>query len=254
MSSDLQQQLALAEKTARAAGERLRQGVEQLRKVNYEDRNDVKLQADVESESLIRRLLAAESPHPVVGEEQGGDASLTSRYEPYWVVDPLDGTYNYLRGNPSCCVSIGLLRGETPILGVIHDFNTGDTFAGIVAGGFFVNGQPFHPQWAPSRDQAALQTGFPSGMDTSEASLRAFLQTIGGFKKVRMIGSAALALASVAAGRTDVYYEEGIRLWDVAAGLALIQAAGGVVRMKPSKTGKFLAYDVCAAGKAEFLL
>lgn len=250
---ELNQWSRLAERAAREAGDILRNGADALREVRFSDRSDVKLRADVDSERHIRALLQRGSPYPVVGEEEGGDASLTGRYEPYWVVDPLDGTFNYLRGSPHCCVSIGLMRGETPILGVVHDFHAGECFAGVVAGGLFLNGESIRPQWSPDINGAALQTGFPSGMSKGSAVLRDFVHRVQAYKKVRMIGSAALALAYVAAGRADVYHESSIRLWDVAAGLALVQSAGGVVRMRAAPGHKTLAYDIWAAGRADLL-
>lgn len=242
--------LNTAEAVAREAGALLKAGATQMREIEFQDRSDVKLRADRETEILIRDRLGKLTGLPVYGEEQGGDATLVHRYEPYWVVDPLDGTFNYLRGNPSCAVSIGLMRGETPVLGVIFDFNRGQCFSGIAGEGFFVDGHESRPQWADTMDQAALVTGFPSAMDTSPENLQGFVQRIGGYKKVRMIGSAALALAYVADGIFDVYWEESIRLWDVAAGLAMVQAAGGVVRMRPAKDGKSLAYDIVAGNPA----
>jgi myo-inositol-1(or 4)-monophosphatase len=247
-----QQLLDTAETVAREAGGILRAGASHLREVEFLDQRDVKLRADVESEDLIRERLGAAFPYPVYGEEKGGDASLRERSEPYWVVDPLDGTYNYLRGSSLCAVSIGLMRGETPVLGVIYDFNANTCFSGVAAGGFFIDGSEARPQWCDSLSQAALATGFPSGMDRSAARMEAFLGRIAPFKKVRMVGSAALALAYVAAGIYDVYYEESINLWDVAAGLALVQAAGGAIRMNPGATGKDMAYDVWAGKEAFF--
>ncbi|MCD8483878.1 MAG: NAD-dependent epimerase/dehydratase family protein [Verrucomicrobia bacterium] len=244
--------LTLATETAREAGDVLRAGASHLRMVRFQDATDIKLQADVESEQLIRKRLAV-TAFPVIGEEEGGDSELLKGSEPYWVVDPLDGTYNYSRGNPATCVSIGLMRGDTPVLGVIYDFSSDECFAAIVTEGLLINGQRWQPLWAQDLAQASLATGFPSGMDKSPEKLQEFIQHVGSYKKIRMIGSAALALAYVAAGRFDVYFEQAIRLWDVAAGLALIQAAGGVVRMKPSATGKFLAFDVWAAGNPSLL-
>lgn len=251
--SDYKALLSLAERAAREAGEILCRSGGDQRKVRFQDDSDVKLAGDFASEQHIRKLLAAESRYPVVGEEEGGDATLTGRYEPYWVVDPLDGTHNFLRGVPSCCVSIGLMRGETPVLGVIHDFNRHECFSGIVADGFWMNGVSVRPQWASRRALASLQTGFPAGMDKSSETLEGFISQVQQYKKVRMIGSAALALAYVACGRFDVYYESATRLWDVAAGLALIQAAGGVVRMSAHTSSKSLAYDVWAAGRCDLL-
>ncbi len=243
--------LQAAECAARHAGHYLLHAAGS-REAVWQDRYDVKLKADLESEALLRAELAA-TELPIIGEEQGGDATLTSRQELYWIIDPLDGTYNYLRGIPLACVSIGLMRGETPILGVVYDFNANELFAGLVGQGLFVHGKPCHPRWADHPGAASLQTGFPAGRDFSPAALAAFLGKMVDYQKIRAIGSAALSLAWVACGRFDVYYEESIRLWDVAAGLALVQAAGGVIGMTPSSSGKFLAYDVWAAGSAQLV-
>lgn len=243
--------LKTAESVAREAGQVLREGAGNLRQVEFLDQRDVKLRADVESEELIRKRLLDATALPVYGEEMGGDASLVEKDEPYWVVDPLDGTFNYLRGSALCAVSIGLMRGTEPILGVIYDFNSNICYSGHVDTGFFVNGKKTSPMWAEEIGQAALTTGFPAGMNRSPERMQAFLDRIEPFKKVRMVGTAALAVAFVARGTYDVYYEEAIRLWDVAAGVALVKAAGGDVRMEPSEGGKPLAYDVWA-GKGAF--
>lgn len=240
-----------AETAARQAGKILLEGGSSLRSVEFQDARDVKIRADREAEDLIRKLLSKSSSFPIIGEELGGDASLVSQYEPYWVIDPLDGTYNYLRGSALCAVSIGLMRGETPLLGVIYDFNRDACYSGFVGGEFRLNGQPHRTQWESRHEQAALATGFPAGMDRSSDKVEAFIAQIAPFKKVRMVGSAALALAFVAEGTYDVYTESSIRIWDVAAGLALVQAAGGTVRMKRSEGDKSLAYDIWA-GQSTF--
>ena len=103
--------LETAETVAREAGGILRDGASHLRNVEFQDQRDVKLRADIDSEELIRNRLQAACAYPVYGEEKGGDETLRERDEPYWVVDPLDGTYNYLRGSNLCAVSIGLMRG-----------------------------------------------------------------------------------------------------------------------------------------------
>jgi len=244
--------LATTESVAREAGAILKKGAGGLRDVEFLDAADVKLRADRESESLIRERLAETAGFPVIGEEKGGDTSLTQRYEPYWVVDPLDGTYNYLRGSEVCAVSIGLMRGETALLGVIHDFHSDTCYSALVTEGLRINGEASPHRWAESVDQAVLVTGMPAGMVRSRERMEAFVERLAPFKKVRMVGSAALAMAYVAAGIFDVYHEESIRLWDIAAGLALVQAAGGTIRMRPSSGGKVLAYDIWAGKEAFF--
>ncbi len=244
--------LALTERTAREAGSVLLEHGETLRYVNFQDATDVKLRADTETEKRIRSLLSAATPFPIVGEEEGGDTALPMRDEPYWVVDPLDGTYNYLRRQPCCCVSIGLMQGEKPLLGVIYNFNDDTLYSARKGGLLLENGTAVKPCWPEEDHEATLITGFPAGRDYSDASLMDFVRQVQKFKKVRMLGSAAMAMAYVVTGRSDVYCEEGIRLWDVAAGLALAEAAGACVRCTPNLIKPF-AYNICISAREKWL-
>ena len=213
----------------------------------------MKLAADSAAEELIRKMLGKASDIPVYGEELGGDSGLIDRGELVWVVDPLDGTFNYLRGNPLCAVSIGLMRGEEPLFGVIYDFNNDRLFKGSSVEPFTINGETHTPEWADSLSNAGLCTGFPIGMNRDATSMTQFVELIAPYKKVRMVGTAALAIAMVASGQVDAYYESNIRLWDVAAGLALVKAAGGTLKMTRGNPDLPLAYDVWAAGKPIFI-
>jgi len=240
---------------AKEAGHILKEGANKLRSVNAAQAHDIKLQADVDSEKLIRKILTDKTGLPVVGEELGGDTSLVEGESLFWVVDPLDGTHNYLRRVPICGVSIALMKGKDAVLGVFYDFNCDECFSAIVAEKkLYLNGKEIVPQWAETIDQASLHTGFPVAMDYSTEGLSAYFKKVQAYKKVRAIGSAASALAWVACGRFDAYYEEGSRLWDIAAGIALIQAAGGIIKMTPAKSGKILAYDVWGVARSEFII
>jgi len=239
--------IALA--TAHEAGRLLAQGAQM--KVNASTDDDVKMQADVDSETLVRDRLKA-TGIPVIGEELGGDATLFDGKELYWVVDPLDGTYNYLRRQPATCVSLGLMRGSEPILGVIHDFTATKTLLGLPGEGTFVNGRAIRPGWVADIKDACIMTGFPAAADKSGPAMQLFVQQVGRYKKIRMSGSAALALAYGGEGIADTYYESGTSLWDVAAGLAIIKAAGGCYRLVP--TGKrALNYDLWASGREDWI-
>lgn len=241
---------ALAVEAANQAGNALRAGTD--RTISLLDAADVKLKADEDAERLVREILSR-SGLPIIGEELGGDATLwESKEEWYWVVDPIDGTYNYLRDQPATCVAIALMKGREPVLGVVREFAAGNTFLGVVGDGVFINGRRVSPVYATEITQACLMTGFPAAADKSPEALTGFLRDVGRFKKIRMIGSAAMAVAYVGVGRADVYYENATNLWDVAAGLALVKAAGGVYTIEP--TGKKpLNFNVRAAGKAEWL-
>ena len=240
----------LAVKAAHASGDALVAAADKT--INAVTATDVKAKADEDAERLVRDLLTT-SGLPIIGEELGGDAALwESKNDLYWVVDPIDGTYNYLRDQPATCVAIALMRGKEPVLGVIREFAAGNTYLGVVGKGVFINGAAVRPAWAAEIAQACLMTGFPAAADKSPEALTGFLRDVGRFKKIRMIGSAALAVAYVGAGRADVYYENATNLWDVAAGLALVKAGGGVYTVEPTGR-KPLNFNVRAAGRAEWL-
>lgn len=249
----LSKYLSTAKDAAHKAGSILGEHRASYLKVNFESTSDVKLQADVESEILIREHLEKKSGLPIIGEEQGGDENLIHGNDYYWVIDPLDGTYNYLRDMPLTCVSIGLMKGLKPVLGVIHDFNLGETYSALSGEGIYINDKKLEPAWAEEAKQACLMTGFPAGRSYSTDALNLFVSRVQRFKKIRMIGSAALALAYVASSRGDIYLEESIRLWDIAAGLALVEAAGGHLQVQ-LVDAKELKFNICAAGKKDWLL
>lgn len=191
---------------------------------------DVKTRADVAAEEIIVRRLQATGV-PVLAEESAGAESKSEG--PRWLVDPLDGTMNFTRGYPSYAVSVGLWDGMRPVLGVIQDLPHRSLYTGIVGVGAWRDDVPIRVSGVQDRRQAILATGFPVARDYGDAALTAFIGRVQGFKKIRMIGSAALSLAMVASGVFEVYFEEDIMLWDVAAGGALVAAAGGVFTARP---------------------
>ncbi|MBN4056229.1 hypothetical protein JYT20_00750 [Rhodothermus sp. AH-315-K08] len=221
--------LELAASAAGIAGEYLRNLPAGERRVSSVRGRDVKLEADLAAEDLIRAELRSNSGFEILGEEQGFEQRGASDYT--WIVDPLDGTFNYLRGTALCCVSIGLFSADLPRLGAVYDFNRDEMFTGIVGVGAWKNGESMYASGLENRDKAALATGFPVDFDFGGSNVERYAVDFNEYKKVRMIGSAALSLAYVASGRFDVYREESIRIWDVAAGLALVLAAGGRYRL-----------------------
>lgn len=226
MTSDLASMQADAEQTARAAGSLLREAGADLRHVTHSANRDVKLVADRGAEDLIRRHLRQGDDVRILGEETGWSGGGTD----IWVIDPLDGTVNFSRGLPLSCVSIALLRTGNPVIGVIYDFHRDEMFSGIVGVGAACNGSPMRVSGTKTATEAIYATGLPPAHDFSAESMARFTAQLPRFKKVRILGSAALSLAYVACGRADIYREESIMSWDVAAGAALVRAAGGDVR------------------------
>lgn len=197
--------------------------------INSSEGKDIKLQADIESEKIIVKALCEYCDYPILTEESG-ELNHFTQEGLYWIVDPIDGTLNFSRDIPIACISIALYHKHEPLLGVIYDFNRDEMFSTIVGQGIWLNNQPIHVSNIIDKSSAIIATGFPSLRSYDKASLDAFVSLVKDFKKVRLLGSAALSLAYVACGRIDAYMEEGIRLWDVAAGLALVQSAGGFIQ------------------------
>ncbi len=213
--------------------------------------HDIKLKADQLAEERILERLEEGLPLPLLTEESGEHGGVEEQAR-MWVVDPLDGTFNYSRGLPLCCSSVGLWEDGNPVLGAIYNFFTDELFTGIVGQGAWLNGKPMAVSGVRVASKASLATGFPHQQDKSDAPLQAFVRQVQQFKKIRMLGSAALMGAYVACGWLDAYLEEDIWLWDIAASAAICQAAGASVRIRPGKAGRW-AREVVLASSPELL-
>lgn len=227
---DLQALLKLAETAATAAGEALLANRVQWGVIEAEHGREVKIGADKHAEDLVLAAISRESDYPIISEEAGWARSMQRGDRYVWAIDPLDGSVNYLRGYPHCAVSIALLDEGKPVLGVVDCFVTRERFTGAVGLGAWLNGAPMRVSAIENPAKGILQTGVPSR--ASDNSMKAFEQRLRTWQKVRMIGSAATALAYVAAGRAEAYRESGSMIWDVAAGCALVESAGGKVRIE----------------------
>lgn len=241
--SELQELLGLAEAVAGQAGAALKANRDAWGVVEAEHGREVKIDADKRAEALILAELARATAFPVISEEAGWVSAAGDPGGLVWAVDPLDGSVNYLRGYPHCAVSIALLRDGQPILGVVDCFLLGERFSGLAGVGAWRNDAPMRVSEIAAPALGILQTGIPSRM--SEASMASFAERISAWRKVRMIGSAATALAYVAAGRAEAYRESGSMIWDVAAGCALVLAAGGACRIEGTDLDGPLEVSAC---------
>lgn len=210
----------LAVDAAKKAGLFLIENKVEEKKILSEDGRDIKLILDQETEKIIRSSLA-DSDIEIMGEEFGG----VKKEGKYWVVDPIDGTANYFRGLDECCVSIALMEGNKALIGVIYNFNNNQMYEAIKDHGAFLNNKKISVSDIALKSKASITTGFPAS-ETVESSIN-FLEDLKGWKKVRMFGSAALSCSYVASGKCDYYAEKGIYLWDFAAGICLVEEAGG---------------------------
>lgn len=240
-------ELELASSAARKAGAALRDLMKGPIKVLSSVGKDIKLQADCDSEAIILEELS-KTEYPALAEESG-EHGITDDDTPFWAIDPLDGSLNYSRGIPVCCVSIALCRRDEALVGVIYDFNNDECFTGSEGSEAKLNSDVIRVSDITKREEGILATGFPSYRDFGSDTLKDFISQIQAFKKVRLLGSAALSMTNVACGRVDAYAEDDIMLWDVAAGAAIVRSAGGYVKMEDSgrvKWGKLVRCSSCS--------
>lgn len=222
--------LRLAERAAARAASALLDSRAAWRAIESEEGREVKLEADRHAEALIIETLRAETPYRILSEEIGWVAG--SDGDMIWAVDPLDGSVNYAQGFPHWAVSIALVRNGAPVLGVVDCPELGETYTGISGEGAWMNGASIRVSGVTDPKRGILMTGIPARAATDAATMAAFTARITCWRKVRMIGSAACALAYVGAGKAEAYRETGGMLWDVAGGLAVVAGAGGVVTMR----------------------
>jgi len=218
-------ELLLAKKAAKKAGNFLVENKIKINRSISSNSKDIKLHADILAEKIIKDMLQANSNIPILAEESG----FSSEYESgdYWVVDPIDGTANYNRSIPLCCVSIALMSNNDPILGVIYDFNNNDLYEGSIDSNAYLNKKKISVSSIKNKSEGILVTGLPNNTDYSHEALNEMIKNFQNWRKVRMIGSAALASVYVASGKVDQYMENKSYLWDIAAGAAIVNAAGG---------------------------
>ena len=222
---DLCKEIQTAKDAAKAAGKLLDLNKKDLNQSIYSSDTDIKLKADVEAENLIKSILSSRSNFPILAEESG--KSKNELEETFWVVDPLDGTANYTRDIPLCCVSIALMHNMEPVIGVVYDFNNNNLYEGSFEGEAKLNESVIEVSDVNKPKEGILITGLPNNTDYSDSALLKMVTDFQEWRKVRMIGSAAIASCYIASAKADVYKEFGTYLWDVAAGAAIVNAAGG---------------------------
>ena len=202
-----------------------------FKQLDFKSDIDVVTEVDFKCEETISKILREETPDYGIIAEEGTNFPG----EKVWIVDPLDGSLNFSRSIPLCCISIALWKEMEPLIGVVYDFNRDEMFTGLVGEGAWMNGKQINISNIKDKNNAILCTGFPVNTDFSDKALLDFVRDVQSYKKIRLLGSAALSLAYVASGRADVYHEKDIAIWDVAAGIAIVKASGGDVQFNPSK-------------------
>lgn len=198
--------------------------------VSHKGAIDLVTEADVAVERMFREMIGARFPdHTILAEEFGEDAA-TRGASHCWVFDPIDGTSNYAHGLPIFCSSLALEIGGKGQLGAVYDPTRKELFVAERGGGAFLNGKPIHVSHAQGLVDSMLVTGFPYDVHTRIPEIVGlFGEFVGRARAVRRLGSAALDLCYVAAGRMDGFWEQDLKPWDIAAGTILVEEAGGKV-------------------------
>lgn len=221
--------VTLMVKAARAAGNVLLRNMYKLDALNVVEKDRMDYASEVDSlaeKEIIKEFRRSTPDYAILGEETGS----TGQNRFTWVIDPLDGTSNYLRGFPHFCVSIALVENGEPVHGVIFDPLRNELFTTSRGSGTVLNDKRVRVADRKDLNGAMLITGFPPReRSRASAQLKCIDSLLTEAEDIRRTGSAALDLAYVACGRADAYFEAGVKPWDIAAGVLMVREAGGKV-------------------------
>ena len=208
---------------------------------------DLVTEADEASQEAIYDYIQSRFPeHGFLGEEGLNRNPHGSLYQ--WIIDPLDGTSNYVHGFPYYGVSIALRRNDKLLVGVIYDPSHQEMFTALTGGGAFLNGEPICTSGLTDLSRAMGMASLPVAPAPNDPAIQRFLVGLQHLQTVQRTGSAALNLASVASGRADIFWSTNLKAWDVAAGILLVQEAGGTVTNMKGASVDILVSSLIAAG------
>lgn len=239
--------LNFAIQTARDAGQIL---LEKFgRKINISMKGDINLvtEADLASEKLIIERIKSYYPKHSILAEEAGNAVVLGDSTWKWIIDPLDGTTNFAHGYPCFCVTIALEHEGKIVLGVTFDPTRNELFAAEKGQGATLNNKPIRVSETEKLGNSLLVTGFPYNFKQKENFARHLTDFLLQSRGVRRDGSAAIDMAYVACGRFDGFWEEGLNAWDVAAGVLLIEEAGGSVTYYDGSPFSVYSPPICAS-------
>lgn len=226
--------LSAAREAALAAGEFLREQSHHSQDeliVNTAEAHDIKLELDCRCQSLIEEILLRSFPDFAIYGEESISGNPNAEYQ--WIIDPIDGTVNFFYGIPHFAISIALRRQQEIIVGVIYDPMRQELWEATRGGAVTLNGRPLKVSRRASLSESVVSIGLSKTTATIEKALPQFVQMLHSVRKCRLMGSASLDIAYVACGRLDAYIENQINLWDIAAGVLMVEMAGGLVELQP---------------------
>lgn len=224
--------LNIATKAAEKAGEVIKRNSEQLERVRFSEKskNDYVSEVDLKCEQIIIETIHKAYPNHAILAEESGELKNKNSEDVTWIIDPLDGTKNFIHGFPYYAVSIAVKVGNKIEHGVVYDPIHDECFTATKGGGARLNNQRIRVSQQKFLDKSLIGTGFPfKDKSLKEPYLKTFEKVFTTASGVRRAGAAALDLAYVAAGRLDGFWEFALNPWDIAAGILLIKEAGGLV-------------------------
>lgn len=239
--------LETATHAAKEAGQLLRENFHQTKDVDEALHHDLKLALDRESQTLIEGIILKNFPDHAIYGEEGLAGNQESEHQ--WIVDPIDGTVNFFYGIPHFCISIAKREKGELVLGVIYDPMVDELWLIEKGKKPTLNGRPISVSSREKLEESILFVGCGKDEEALATGLERFRKGSLKARKMRMMGSAALGMAYIATGRLDAYIESRISLWDIAAGLLLVEATGGRVQLTPNENDPDVYSIVATNGK-----
>lgn len=239
--------LNVAVAAARDAGKIITRQITQLDRINIEQKSTTEFvtDADIMAEQIIIEQLEKNFPEHNIIAEENGNQNKDSEFS--WVIDPIDGTHNFMHSHPHCCTSIALMKDGQPMLAVVYDPFRNELFTAIKGRGAQLDGRRIRVSSRSKLAESMLCTGFPyRDMDEIKPWLKTFAIVLPRAQNIHRTGSSVLDFAYVACGRYDGFWEFGMKQWDIAAGALLVSEAGGLITDVSGNTDYFKSGDVIA--------
>jgi myo-inositol-1(or 4)-monophosphatase len=233
----------------REVGKFLLQRLGNAQSIQLKGRANLVTEMDRRSEEHLIRAIRARYPHHAILSEEAGALAGDSG-QPEWVLDPIDGTTNYVHGLPYFCVAVALRQGLQVQAGLIYHPYADELYWAERGRGAFLNGRPLRVSATPRLEDALLATGFPSDLSRApDTNVEHFLTLMPKTRALRRLGSACLDLCNVAAGRLDGFWQPTMLIWDVASGAIIVEEAGGEVTDFSGKAGAYEGNIAASNGK-----
>jgi len=247
--------LNTAIKAARRAATVINRASFDLDRITISEKEHNNFVTDVDQaaeQAIVETLLKAYPDHAILGEESGPSRNLNDESEYAWIIDPIDGTTNFIHGYPNYCISIALMQKGVITQGVIYDPVRNDLFTATKGAGAFLNDKRIRVTKHDRIANALLSSGHGAGPRAVGDYMKMYAVMAERCQGIRCAGAAALDLANVAAGRSDGFYEKGLKPWDIAAGALLVTEAGGIVGEFSGESDYLHKGDIIAASPKVF--